>query len=241
MARMFFFLLLIGNVALGAHIYLSETRPPAALPAEINGAMLKIVSIADAGKAQQEAMAARRLAASLRGSACVDFGVKPADGPRAQLTFAAMNLGERLSNRNAEEFTRFAVSIPPLKDKRAADALVASLKKTGIKDVSVLGDSSVSLGIFSSDDAARKAAAEIQAKGGALVKDLQVVPRNPQIRETVFTVREPDVNMIARLTLLQRDFEASTLKAVTCPVAAGAPVAAVVAPDTKAANEKTKP
>ncbi|MEO8101762.1 MAG: hypothetical protein ABI790_04505 [Betaproteobacteria bacterium] len=237
MARFIFFLLLLANVAFGAHLYLSETRPATPPPAEINRDALKVVSVADPARAQAEALAARKLAESLRGSACVDFGVKPADGTRAGISFAAMNLGERLSSRNVEDFTRFAVSLPPQKDKRAADALVTGLKKAAVKDVSVLGDNSISLGVYSSDEAARKAAADLQGKAASLVKDLQITPRNSQVKETLFTVKEPDMNMIARLTIMQREFDGSSLKAVACP--AVTPVAA--APDAKSGNEKAKP
>lgn len=239
MARFIFFLLLIANVAFGAYLYLSETRPAAVLPAEINRAGLKIVSVTDPGKAQADAMLARKLAETLKGSACVDFAVKPADGTRAGIAFAAMNLGERLSSRNVEDFTRFAVSLPAQKDKRAAEALVSSLKKAGVKDVSVLADSSISLGVFSSDEASKKAAADIQGKAASLVKDLQVTPRNPQVKETLFTVKEPDMNMIARLTIMQREFEGSALKAVACPAAT--PAVAVNVPDAKGSNDKVKP
>jgi len=239
MARFIFFLLLIANGAFGAYLYLSETRPAVVMPPEINRAGLKIVSVTDPGKAQADALLARKLAESLKGSACVDFSVKPADGTRAGISFAAMNLGERLSTRNVEEFTRFAVSLPAQKDKRAAEALVASLKKAGVKDVSVLADSSISLGVFSSDEASKKAAADIQSKAGSLVKDLQVTPRSSQVKETLFTVKEPDVNMIARLTIMQREFEGSALKAVACPAAT--PAVATNAPDAKGSNEKAKP
>jgi len=238
MARFIFFLLLIANVAFGAWLYQAETRPRAALPAEINRDAMKIISVTEPAKAQADALAAKKLAEALRGSACVDFGVKPADGAKAQISFAAMNLGDRLAVRNVEDFTRFAVSLPAQKDKRTADTLVASLKKSGVKDVSVLGDNSISLGVYSSDEASKKAAADIQSKAGSLVKDLQVTPRNAQLKETLFTVKEPDMNMIARLTIMQRDFDGSTLKAVTCPVAAvvaapAAPPADVAAPPAK--------
>ena len=224
MARLIFFLLLIANVALGAHIYFNETRPKAEVPREVNPGALKIVSVTDAAKAQQDALAAKKLVASLSGSACVDFAVKPTDGARAQASFAAMNLGNRVSSRSAEEFSRFAVTLPPQKDKRAADTLVASLKKAGVRDVSALGDNAVSLGLFSSDEAAQKVVADLRAKAQILVKDVQVTPRNPQTKETLFTAREPDTNMVARLTLMQREFDSSSLRAVTCPAAV--PVAA---------------
>ena len=232
MARLIFFLLLILNVALGAHVYLDETKPKVEAPREVNPGALKILSVTDPAKAQQDALAARKLVASLSGSACVDFAVKPTDEPRAQAVFAAMNLGNRVSSRNAEEFSRFAVSLPPQKDKRAADTLVANLKKAGVKDVSALGDNAISLGVFSSDEAAQKVVADVTAKAKSLVKDVQVTPRNLQLKETLFTVKEPDTNMIARLTLMQREFEGSSVRAVTCPAIAP------VAPTEAAATAK---
>ena len=238
MARFIFLLLLLANITLGAYLYLAETQPAAAPPREINRDAMKIISVADPGKAQADALAARKLAESLKGSACVDFGVKPADGTRAGIAFAAMNLGERVSSRNIEDFTRFLLALPPQKDKRAAETLLANLKKAGVKDVSLLSDSSISLGVFSSDEAARKAAADIQNRAASLAKDLQITPRNPQIKETLFTVKDPDMNMIARLTILQREFDSSTLKAVTCPGAAAItpPAAAANSPDAKGAK-----
>jgi SPOR domain len=238
MSRLIFFLLLIANVALGAHIYLSETRPKAELPREINPGALKIVSVTDATKAQQDAIAAKKMVATLSGSACVDFAVKPADGARAQIAFAAMSLGNRLSSRNVEDFSRYAVTLPAQKDKRAADALVANLKKAGVKDVSALADNSISLGLYSSDEAAQKTVADLKTKAKALVTGVQVTPRNPQLKESLFTVREPDTNMIARLTLLRREFEGSNLRAVTCPAAV--PVADVAPPPADSAAPAKK-
>ena len=230
MARLVFFLLLIANVAIGAYIFLDETKPRTEARREVNPGALKIISVTDSAKAQQDALAAKKIAASLSGSACVDFAVKPVDGARAQAAFAAMNLGNRLSTRNAEEFSRFAVTLPPQKDRRAAEALVTSLKKAGVKDVSALGDNAISLGLFSSDEAAQKVVAELKAKAQPLVKDVQVTPRNPQTKETLFTLREPDTNMVARLTLMRREFDGSNLRAVACPLTA--PVAVVAPAET---------
>ncbi len=251
MLRFAFFLLLIANVAVGTYFYLNPSANPLLAsvepPIELNRDKLNIISVADPGRAQQEAqivLAARKLAESLIGSACVDFGVKPADGARAQTLFAAMSLGDRLSTRNAEEFTRFAITIPGFKDKKAADTLVAALKKAGVKDVSALGDNSISLGVFSSDEAAKRTLDELVAKTGPLVKNATITPRNPQIKEAVFSIREPDTAMIARLSLMQRDFEASNLKAVTCqaaPAAVQPPVASVVAVPAQTPSKGSTP
>ena len=62
-------------------------------------------------------------------------------------------------------------------------------------------------------------------KAKTLANDAQVTPRNPQATETLFTVKKPDTSMVARLTLMQREFDGSNLRAVACPAAM--PVAAV--------------
>ena len=218
MLRFFFFLLMIVCIALAGVIYLTESRPQAEVVREVNPDALKIVSVTEGAKAQQEALAKKRVVDSLSGSACIDFSIKPADAARAQAAFAEMQLGSRLSMRNVEEFTRFGVSIAAQTDKRAADTLLANLKKAGVKDISVLPDKTISLGVFSSEDAAKRYLAELESKAGALLKGAAITPRNPQSRETVFTVKEPDINLIARLTVMQRDFDASALKAVTCAI-----------------------
>jgi hypothetical protein len=238
MARFVFFFLLLVNAGLAAWVYLHREGPKAPPPPDVNAAAFKIVTVADPVKAQADALAARKLAQSLSGAACVDFGVKPADGNRAQVLFASMLLGDRISSRNAEEFSRYTVSLPAQKDRKTAETLMANLKKAGVKDVSILADNAVSLGLYSTEDAAKKTVAELQAKAAALVKDVTITPRNAQLKEVVFTIREPDLNMVARLTILQREYEGSTLKAITCP-AAPQP-SSVSVQDTKS-NEKAKP
>lgn len=221
MLRFLFFLLLVGCVAFAGIIYLAESKSPGEVVREVNPGALKIVSVTEGAKAQQEALANKRVVDSLSGSACVDFSVKPADTARAQAAFTEMQLGPRLSVRNVEEFTRFGVAIVAQTDKRAADSLLENLKKAGVKDVSVLPDNTISLGVFSTEDAAKRYFAELESKAAALLKGAAITPRNPQSRESVFTVKEPDVNLIARLTIMQRDFEASVLKAVTCAAPPG--------------------
>ncbi|MBI3716347.1 MAG: hypothetical protein HY255_10170 [Betaproteobacteria bacterium] len=230
MTRFVFFLLLIANLFFAAHLYLSATRPVGEMPREVNPDSMKIASVTDPAKAAQDAEITRKLVANLSGSACVDFSIKPADAARAQPLFDAMALADRLSTRSVEEFSRFAVALPAQKDKRSADQLLASLRKAGVKDVSALGDNSISLGVFSSDEGARRYVAELEAKASALIKGLTVTPRNSQPKEAIFTIREPDTNLVARLSLMQREFDGSNLKAVACPAVAAAPAATAAAP-----------
>jgi hypothetical protein len=217
--RFLFFLLLVGNAAFAAHIWLTETRT-AEDPSkrEINREALKIVSAANAESAARTAarvIAAKQLADSLSGAACIEInGVRPADLARAQEAFAAMNLAYKLDERKVEEVSRYWVFMPAARDRKAADATVANLRKQGIKDFSLLTDNVISLGVFGSDEAASRYLAEVQGKG---VKGAEKGPRSSQIKEHVFTVREPDTNLVARLTVMQTEFEGSALKAVTCP------------------------
>jgi hypothetical protein len=240
MARFISLLLLLIAIAFGVHIYLSETRPAAESPREVNRDQLQIIPPVDSGKAtsgqtapsmadaKAEALAVRKMAEAFSGGACVDFSVKPGDAARAQSAFADMKAGDKVASRNVEEFTRYGVSMPASKDRKTAEALVATLKKAGLKDVLILSDNSLSLGIFSTEEAANRGYADLVKKAGAQVNNAQVVPRNPQTKETVFTVREPDTNMIARLTIMQREYVGSTVKAVSCPAGAGQQTAVVV-------------
>ena len=230
MARFFFFVLLIANLALVAHLYLTTTRPGSTSPEDVNPDAMKVISITDPVRARKEAGEAKKLVESLSGAQCMQMGVKPADAVRAQAVFAAMALGERLTTRNIDEFTRFAIALPIQRDRKTADTLVANLKKANVKDVLIMADNSISLGLFSSDDSAKRLVSELEARLPALSKDISITAKNPLTRETVFIVREPDAALIAKVAVIQRDFEASVLKGVECPTAPA--VAAVVAAPT---------
>lgn len=233
MSRLVFMLLLIANVSIGAHIYLTHSAPATALPPEINADQVKIVAATEAGKAQASAQAIKQVVDGLAGAECVELAVKAADVARAQGAFAAMSLGDRLSSRNVEEFTRFAVATPIQRDRRAADALIAALKKANIKDVSLMPDNSVSLGVFSSEDAAKRTLAELEGKVAALIKGTTITSKNPQAKETVFTVRGADSALMTRIALMQSEFAGSALRGAVC-----APAPTTAAVSTNAAPTK---
>jgi hypothetical protein len=226
MLRLVFLLLLIVCAGLGAHIYLSETQPRADIPVEVNRDALKIAGIVDSAKAQQETQATKKLAenasttnASLpaSASACVEFNVKPGDATRAQAAFAQMQLGDRLAARNVEEVTRYGVGFPAQKNRQAAETIVANLKKTGLKEMTIGQDNSISLGVFSTEEKAQRHLAEILVKAPVSGKGAAVIPRGAQGKDAVFTIRDPDTTMVARLTVMQREYEGSNVKAIACP------------------------
>ncbi len=221
MARFIFFVLLIANVALGAHLYLSPTNNGENSPKEINREAVKIISITDSVRAQKEAVEAKTLVQSLVTAQCMQLSVRPADVARAQTAFAALQLGDRLSSKNIEEFTRFAIALPIQRDRKAADALIANLKKANVKDLLVMADHSISLGLFSSDETARRVVSDLETKIPTLIKGITITAKNPIAKETTFAIRAPDATLIAKVALMQREFEASVLKGVECPNPAG--------------------
>jgi len=216
LSRLLFFLLLLAALALGAHLWLSSQAEVADYTLrEKNRDAIKLVAVTPPTVAAVRNEETRRTMQSLAGAACVEFsGITPADATRAHDAFAAMQLGNRLIERRVEEITRHWVFIPPAIDRRTAEATYAELKKRGVNDVSMRPDNAISLGVFSTEEAARRFLASMEAKG---VKNAQEGPFAKELREMVMVVREPDSELVSRLTLLQRDYAGSQLRAVPCP------------------------
>lgn len=240
MARFLFFVFLIANVAFATHIYLSTTHPGNAMPAEVNRDAMKVISITDSAQARKEAGDAKRLVESLSGAQCMQLSVKPADAPRAQTAFAALGLGERLTSRNVEEFTRFAVALPIQRDRKTADTLVTNLKKANVKDLLVMADNSISLGLFSSEESAKRLVSELETKSATFTKGISITAKNPLAKETIFVVREPDTLLIAKAALMQKDFNGSVLTGATCQNAPEVAAVATSAATTDAPKEPAK-
>lgn len=216
LARLLFFLLLIAVAALGGHLWLSAQAERSDFSArERNRDDIRIVAVTPPGTAARRAEETRQAMQSLVGAACVQFaGIAPADAPRAHDAFAAMQLGARLTEQRIEEITRYWVYIPAANDRRAAEATMAELRKRGVSDLSIRPDNAISLGVFSTEDAARRFLTSIENKG---VKAAEYGPFVKDLRELVMLVREPDTELVARLTLLQRDYAGAQMRAVPCP------------------------
>ncbi len=216
MSRFLFFLLLLAVIAFGAHLWLSaESSRVDFSGREYNADKVRVVSVTPPVVAARDAANLRHETQGLAGAACVLFsGIAPADFPRAHDAFAAMNLGDRLTEQRVEDVTRYWVFTPPAADRRTAEATISSLKRHGVGDLSIRPDNSISLGVFSSEDAARRFLASLVAKG---VKGAQVAPFAKELRDLSMLVRDPDTELVARLAIVQRDFAGSRLRAVACP------------------------
>lgn len=216
MSRLLFFLLLLAVIALGVHLALTAHVEKSDFTArERNRDEVRIVAVTPPTVAARRAEENRAALQTLSGAACVEItGITAADAPRAQAAFAALALGPRLVERRVEEITRYWVYVPSARDRRTAEATMTQLRRQGVSDISVRPDNAISLGVFSTEDAARRFLVSLQAKG---VTGAEEGPFVKELRELVMLVRDPDTELVSRLTLLQRDFAGSQLRAVACP------------------------
>ena len=217
MARFLFFVLLVACIAFGAQIVLTRpSGPPDFSRRERNADDIRIVAVTPPEAAARTAQETRQAVKALAGAACVEFaGFKMADVPRARDAFGALRLGDRFTERPIENVTRYWVFVPASKDRRTADQ-VAQLRRLGVADVSVRPerDNAISLGVFSSEDSARRFLDQMRGKG---VQDAEVGPFTRETRGVAMLVRDPDTETVARLTILQRDVPGAQLRAVPCP------------------------
>lgn len=216
MSRFLFFLLLLAVLAFGAHIFLSVQAERSDFSArERNPGEVRVVAVTPPTMAARRAEETRTAMNSLAGAACVEFsGITPVDAQRARDSFAALQLGTRIAERRIEEITRHWVFVPPARDRRTAEATITQMRRQGVSELSIRPDNSVSLGVFSTEDAARRFLQSLKAKG---VQNLEQGPFVRELRELVMLIREPDTELVSRLAILQRDFANSQLRAVPCP------------------------
>lgn len=218
MSRLLFFLLLVANLAFGAHLWLAGSGERTDFSArERNRDEVKLVAVTPPLIAARKAEETRETVQRLTGAACVEFaGVASSDLPRAREAFGAFKLGNRLAERRVEDITRHWVFMPAAKDRRGAEVNMSELRKKGVTDMSIRPDHAISLGVFSTEEAARRYLSTVEAKG---VRGAQSAPFTKELREIAFLVREPDTEMVARLAILQRDYAGSFIRAVACPAA----------------------
>jgi len=216
MSRFLFFLLLLACIAFGVHLWLSEQAQRSdAAQRERNRDEVRIVGVTPPEQAARRAEETRRAVQTLTGAACVELsGIIATDATRARDAVGALRLGDRLIERRIDQVSRYWVFVPPTTDRRSAEATAAQLRRQGVTELSLRPDNAISLGIFSTEDAARRFLASLQARG---VTAAEHGPFARELREMVFLVREPDTELVARLAAMQRDFAGSQLHAVPCP------------------------
>ena len=213
MMRIIFLLVVLAN--LGFFAYAHYLRPPAdggVDPKKLQIAPEKI-RLLNAPKAETARAAV----------ACIEWGsfAGPAVA-RADAAIAELALPEAQVQRVVADASGYWVYLPPVKTRGEADKNIARLKGQGITELSLVLDQSpsryaVSLGLFKSEDAARKLLAAIKEKG---VDTAVMEKRDNLLRQVVFYFKEPGQDVVAKLAELRASIPDSAIKAVACHVAA---------------------
>jgi hypothetical protein len=150
--------------------------------------------------------------------ACTEWGgFALAEAPKAEQALAPLALGARLVQRRSEETAGWWVFIPPQTNRAAALKKTAELKALGIDDYFVLQDEgkmrwSVSLGIFSSEEAAKNRLEALRARG---VRSAQTGERDTAVSKIWFQVRGADAALQAKLRESAQGFPGTEVR--NCP------------------------
>ena len=150
---------------------------------------------------------------------CLEWGQFSGDTlKRVAQALEKLQLGEKLIQHKAEKSGGYWVYVTPRKTLKEAQKKVDELKQLGVQDSYIVREPSamqyaISMGIFSTAEAATKFLDQMRDKG---VKSAVSGPRTQEIDATVFQIKDSGESMTAQLAKLKLDFPGSELKAVEC-------------------------
>ena len=150
---------------------------------------------------------------------CLEWGeFSGIERNRANVALDKLNLSEGLVQRQINATNSYWVHVPPLKNKTAANNKVVRFKKAGVHDIYVVQDPgrwqhAISLGLFKTEEAARKYHAELRRKG---VQSAVVGELANNIKVTTFILKNLNQESAAKVHGLHKDFSGSELKTIAC-------------------------
>lgn len=151
---------------------------------------------------------------------CMEWGeFSGADLARATAALSALQLGDKLSQRQIEYTIGYWVYIPPQKDKTAVNQKIAQLKARGIEEYFVVTDTgpwlnAISLGVFKTQEAAQHFLDELRSSKD--VRSAQIGERASKLKATIFVLNGLDAKTAADMAGMQKGFAGSELKDIPC-------------------------
>lgn len=150
---------------------------------------------------------------------CLEWGaIAGGDMGRAKRALQKLKLWDKTNIRKLEKVAGYWVYIPTRNSLAEAQKKTEELKRLGIKDVFVLQENTpwryaISLGVFSTEEAAAKYLAQIQEKG---VRSAVAGPRNRETDASVLTLKNLEPAMADELAKLRQEFSGSEIKTADC-------------------------
>lgn len=149
--------------------------------------------------------------------ACVQAGpFSTADARRFESRINRLDLAARASRVDTpfQEVTSRLVYLPPNGGREGAQRRAAELKERGVANFFIMqGDSplryAISLGVFKTDGAAQKLAADLGRQG---VRGVRILPRGPQTTRTAFQFRRIDAGARTRIAGIADDFSGAAVR-----------------------------
>ena len=219
-----FFLLLAVNLVVAGIITMREFTPnPDALLAGQQIHADQIVTVPPRPRpppAPEPAAAATP--SPFKPAVCVEWGSFGASElTKAEKSLEGLRLGARLLRTEVSVPSRFWVFVPPLRNKTQMERKMAELKGLGVAELYPILEPgpdlhAISLGIFRSEDGARKYLATLRDIG---VRSAKVGEREQRITQTSLVIRNPSDQESARLVELKTEHAGSDVRVVQCPPA----------------------
>lgn len=206
--RALFLLLVLANLAFFAWSRYGgpADADPAPLSRQIEPERLKVIAPGDLPPPVSAVKKPTALA-------CMEWGsFSVADAPRAEQALEPLGLGQRLTQRRAEEVAGWWVFIPAQGSRQAALRKAAELKGLGVDEYYIMSDDALSLGVFRSEEAAQARLAALRAQG---VRSARVGTRDTVVPKVWLQVKSVDAPLQARLKEVARQVEGTELK--DCP------------------------
>jgi hypothetical protein len=137
---------------------------------------------------------------------------------RADKLLAMLKLSDKTKQRIVEYNTGYWLYIGPLKSLAQVKQKVAQLKNLEVEDYFVVKEpgvwkNSISLGIFKTEDAAKKYLSKLHDQG---VHSAKIGERASKLKFSVFILNHLDSVQSVQIAALRKDFPESELKPVPC-------------------------
>ncbi len=152
--------------------------------------------------------------------ACLEWGeLSGSNLQRAEKTLASWHWDTKIQQQSVEILTGYWVFIGPLRTRLAVDQKVLQLKARQVLDYFIVTEAgpwqnTISLGVFKTEDAAKKHLLKLQAQG---VKTALIGAHGNKLKASVFHFKGLNAQEVTRVNGLLKAFPDSEIKSLPCP------------------------